>query len=269
MATLLAEIYGPDADTRRKTAVEVEKIFRSVPYIVDVDNSFGSRARRCGWCPTAPDRSLRPVRTAAVRQHRRAAGQPDRRLCPARAMTAIRCRSTIALPQSQRILVASLAATPVAATPGGNWSNWANWSGAHEAGQQPFSAATGAGGHGHWLNWPGAMKRRSMACWRSTRDRRVRLEGARAGPSPRSALTASPPTKQDLAAVGRRMGNHLGHLPRHGRGLHGGAAGHLCPGRRPVPQLQAAAGDPDADPADLVGIVLGHCCSARRSPRPR
>jgi multidrug efflux pump subunit AcrB len=41
MATLLAEIYGPDAQTRRKTAIELEKIFKSVPYIVDVDNSFG------------------------------------------------------------------------------------------------------------------------------------------------------------------------------------------------------------------------------------
>lgn len=41
MATLLAEIYGPDAQTRRATAAELEKIFKSVPYIVDVDNSFG------------------------------------------------------------------------------------------------------------------------------------------------------------------------------------------------------------------------------------
>lgn len=42
LATLLAEVYGPDAATRQKTATELEKIFRSVPYIVDVDNSFGT-----------------------------------------------------------------------------------------------------------------------------------------------------------------------------------------------------------------------------------
>lgn len=42
LATLLAEVYGPDAATRQKTATEVEKIFRSVPFIVDVDNSFGA-----------------------------------------------------------------------------------------------------------------------------------------------------------------------------------------------------------------------------------
>ncbi len=41
MATLLAEIYGPDAKTRRATADRIEKLFRSVPYIVDVDTSHG------------------------------------------------------------------------------------------------------------------------------------------------------------------------------------------------------------------------------------
>ena len=46
MATLLAEIYGPDPDTRRAVAAKVEAAFRSVPFIVDVDNSYGDPARR-------------------------------------------------------------------------------------------------------------------------------------------------------------------------------------------------------------------------------
>ena len=46
MATLLAEIYGPDPATRRAVAVRVEAAFRSVPFIVDVDNSRGAEARR-------------------------------------------------------------------------------------------------------------------------------------------------------------------------------------------------------------------------------
>jgi multidrug efflux pump subunit AcrB len=46
MATLLAEIYGPDAGTRRKVAAKVEAAFRSVPFIVDVDNSYGTQAPR-------------------------------------------------------------------------------------------------------------------------------------------------------------------------------------------------------------------------------
>ena len=46
MATLLAEIYGPDPETRRQVAAKVEAAFRSVPFIVDVDNSYGVAARR-------------------------------------------------------------------------------------------------------------------------------------------------------------------------------------------------------------------------------
>ncbi|RTL72831.1 MAG: efflux RND transporter permease subunit [Hyphomicrobiales bacterium] len=46
MATLLAEIYGPDAETRRAVATEVRNIFRAVPFIVDDDDSFGLQAPR-------------------------------------------------------------------------------------------------------------------------------------------------------------------------------------------------------------------------------
>jgi len=41
MATLLAEIYGPDARTRRAVAEQVKATFRSVPYIVDIGDSYG------------------------------------------------------------------------------------------------------------------------------------------------------------------------------------------------------------------------------------
>lgn len=41
LATLLAEIYGPDSATRRAVAAEVKKIFTSIPWIVDVDDSIG------------------------------------------------------------------------------------------------------------------------------------------------------------------------------------------------------------------------------------
>ena len=41
LATLLAEIYGPDAATRRAVADHVKAIFRSIPYIVDIDDSHG------------------------------------------------------------------------------------------------------------------------------------------------------------------------------------------------------------------------------------
>jgi multidrug efflux pump subunit AcrB len=41
LATLLAEIYGPDSATRRAVLAEVKKIFAAVPFIVDVDDSVG------------------------------------------------------------------------------------------------------------------------------------------------------------------------------------------------------------------------------------
>ena len=42
MATLLAEIYGPDAATRRAVAERVKATFHAVPYIVDIDDSWGA-----------------------------------------------------------------------------------------------------------------------------------------------------------------------------------------------------------------------------------
>ena len=41
LSTLLAEIYGPDAATRRAVTREVKKIFADVPFIVDIDDSIG------------------------------------------------------------------------------------------------------------------------------------------------------------------------------------------------------------------------------------
>ena len=41
LATLLAEIYGPDTKTRRAVADQTKALFKSVPYIVDIDNSYG------------------------------------------------------------------------------------------------------------------------------------------------------------------------------------------------------------------------------------
>ncbi|MDV7269475.1 efflux RND transporter permease subunit [Thioclava sp. A2] len=46
IATLLAEVYGPDAETRRASAAKIREAFESVPFIVDVDDSFGQQARR-------------------------------------------------------------------------------------------------------------------------------------------------------------------------------------------------------------------------------
>lgn len=41
LATLLAEVYGPDSQSRRAVVAELKKIFASIPYIVDIDDSIG------------------------------------------------------------------------------------------------------------------------------------------------------------------------------------------------------------------------------------
>ena len=46
IATLLAEVYGPDADTRREAARRIRQAFEAVPYVVDVDDGFGIQPRR-------------------------------------------------------------------------------------------------------------------------------------------------------------------------------------------------------------------------------
>jgi multidrug efflux pump subunit AcrB len=48
LATLLAEIYGPDEPSRRETATKVREAFQKVPFVVDVDDTFhrpGERLR--------------------------------------------------------------------------------------------------------------------------------------------------------------------------------------------------------------------------------
>ncbi|MEO6947562.1 MAG: efflux RND transporter permease subunit [Nitrobacter sp.] len=46
LGTLLAEIYGPDPETRRGVAEKVRAAFKSVPFIVDVDDSYHNQPER-------------------------------------------------------------------------------------------------------------------------------------------------------------------------------------------------------------------------------
>ena len=47
LSTLLAEVYGPDAASRRATAAKLRNLFESVDFIVDVDDSFGVPSSGC------------------------------------------------------------------------------------------------------------------------------------------------------------------------------------------------------------------------------
>ncbi|MDD3799867.1 MAG: efflux RND transporter permease subunit [Novosphingobium sp.] len=119
LATLLAEIYGPNEKTRRDTAMEVEKIFKSVPFIVDTDNSFGNQR------PTLrviPDRAKLDHYGLSERQVFDSIGAllGDQTIGYApRGDARDPLPIEMALDQSQRSWSASLAATPVAVAQNG------------------------------------------------------------------------------------------------------------------------------------------------------
>ena len=66
MATLLAEVYGPDAETRRATARRVRDAFESVDFIVDMDDTFPQPARRQRLVISADDLEFFGVTEADV-----------------------------------------------------------------------------------------------------------------------------------------------------------------------------------------------------------
>jgi multidrug efflux pump subunit AcrB len=114
LATLLAEIYGPDADTRRATADAVEKLFRSVPFIVDVDTSHGQLRPRLRL---VPDRSRLDYFGLSERELQDSVGvlMGNHTLGYApRGQGRTPLPITIALPQSARSWNQVLAGTPVA-----------------------------------------------------------------------------------------------------------------------------------------------------------
>ena len=66
ISTLLAEVYGPDAKTRREAAGLIRAAFEAVPFIVDVDDSFGVQARRLRATISTDDLEFYSVQEADV-----------------------------------------------------------------------------------------------------------------------------------------------------------------------------------------------------------
>ena len=139
LATLLAEIYGPSAEVRRKTAAELERLFKSVPYIVDVDTSYGQPRPRLRL---VPDRSKLDYYGLSEREMYDSIGL----LMGARTVGyAPRGEGrtplpiTIELPQSQRRWDASLASTPVAVARGAGAGRLVELGEVVDASQEPGS----------------------------------------------------------------------------------------------------------------------------------
>ena len=119
MATLLAEVYGPDAATRRDVAERLRAIFKSVPYVVDVDDSYGVARPRLRL---VPDRTQIERFGASEREVLDSIGA-----VMAGQVVGYAHRGegrdplpiAVRLPQSARTWSETLASTPVANTAGG------------------------------------------------------------------------------------------------------------------------------------------------------
>ncbi|SUS03353.1 Multidrug transporter AcrB [uncultured Defluviicoccus sp.] len=119
ISTLLAEVYGADAEMRRAEARELRSIFKSVPYIVDIDDSFGDPRPKLRLVADRPAMDFFGVAESDVLDsigltlggkvvgysHRGEGRNP--------------IEIAVRLPQSARIWSQSLAAMPVAATADG------------------------------------------------------------------------------------------------------------------------------------------------------
>jgi multidrug efflux pump subunit AcrB len=120
ISTLLAEIYGPDPETRRAVASEVRKIFSSVPYIVDTDDGFGQQRPRLRLTPDRAQMDFFGVaegdvlQSIAVTLNGQAIGYSHRG--EGRNPIGI----AVALPQSARSWSKGLASMPVAASADGS-----------------------------------------------------------------------------------------------------------------------------------------------------
>jgi len=119
ISTLLAEVYGPDAGTRRAVARELRDVFKNVPYIVDIDDSFGDPRPRLRLTADRPAMDYFGVAESEVMDsvaltlggqvvgysHRGEGRNP--------------IEIAVRLPQSARAWSQSLAAMPVAASADG------------------------------------------------------------------------------------------------------------------------------------------------------
>ena len=118
MATLLAEVYGPTPEARRAVATRLKAIFRSVPFIVDVDDSYGVARPRLDLVPDRDKLEHLHVAEHEVLDSVGAAMNGASLGFIQRGGGRDPLAINLALPQSDRTWNARLAALPVATTQG-------------------------------------------------------------------------------------------------------------------------------------------------------
>jgi len=119
MATLLAEVYGADPAQRRATAERVKAAFASVPYIVDIDDSWGQARPRLSLTADRDRMEALGVREGEVHDSIAAALSGQVVGYAHRGEGRDPMEIAVRLPQSARTWGGSLASLPVARGPGG------------------------------------------------------------------------------------------------------------------------------------------------------
>lgn len=122
LATLLAEIYGPDAATRRAVAGEVRKLFATIPFITDIDDSYGTPQPRLRIAIDQERLEYYGVEQATVYDALAGILGTSRLGYSHRGEERYPLDIAIALPKEDRAWTARLASTPVPANaiPGSN-----------------------------------------------------------------------------------------------------------------------------------------------------
>ncbi|MFV3077428.1 efflux RND transporter permease subunit [Niveispirillum fermenti] len=115
LATLLAEIYGPDAATRRAVAQEVRRLFATIPFITDIDDSFGTPQPRLRLSIDQDRLEFLGVEQSAVHDAIRSVLGTTPVGYSHRGGGRLPLDISVALPLDARAWTARLAATPVPA----------------------------------------------------------------------------------------------------------------------------------------------------------
>ena len=237
-----------------QTAAKVREAFEKVPFIVDVDDSYGVQTPRVRVSIDQDNLEYHKVQESDVYDTLQALYAQSTVGYSHRGEGRQPIPINLGLPKGERVISEKALSTPVA---GQCHSRRARRGGAGRcrAGRhrtvfvsdlppQRPPGRDGDGGTGGRFRGAGLRHDRGEPRAGQHRLDRPRAARDRAARPAARRVEARP-------AVGRRMGGDLGDLPRHGRGLPRGAARHLHAGGGAVPVLQAAAGDPDARAADL------------------
>jgi hypothetical protein len=146
---------------RGKNRAVLEQIFKSVPFIVDTDNSFGLPRPTLRLVPDRDGSTTMAWRRAGARQYRRADGRQVMAYVP-RGPSAIRCRSRSDWIRRSASGVARWRPRRSRPRPLASCSAWASWWTAQREGGQAIFRRDGRGAAMVMADMAGAMKRRSM-----------------------------------------------------------------------------------------------------------